>query len=89
MKFLIDQDVPEDLTYLLRELAHEVLYVREILSPGAADIAVLECARDNDCVVMTCNRDDYLNLAESQPHSGIIVIIRRRTRATSALLCCD
>jgi hypothetical protein len=30
---------------------------------------------------MTCNRDDFIKLAETQPHHGIIVIIRRKTRA--------
>jgi hypothetical protein len=30
---------------------------------------------------MTCNRDDFIELAQNQPHHGIVVIIRRRTRA--------
>lgn len=33
------------------------------------------------CLLITCNRDDFLELASHQPHHGIIVIIRRRTRA--------
>jgi hypothetical protein len=48
--FLLDQDVPEDLTYLLRELGHEVLRVRDVLGPEAADPLVLQFApgvRDN------------------------------------------
>jgi predicted nuclease of predicted toxin-antitoxin system len=81
VKFLLDQDVPEDLTYLLRELDHEVVRLREVLSREAADHAVLQFAHENDCVLMTCNRDDFLKLAETQPHRGIIVIIRRKTRA--------
>ena len=32
MKFLLDQDVPEDLTYLLQELGHEVLRVSDGLT---------------------------------------------------------
>ena len=40
MRFLLDQDVPEDLTYLLRELNHEVLRLRDVLPPEAADSAV-------------------------------------------------
>jgi len=39
-------------------------------------------AHDNDCVLLTCNRDDFLQLARHKPHRGIIVVIRRRTRAT-------
>lgn len=80
MKFLLDQDVPEDLTYLLRELDHEVLRLRDVLAQ-AADAAVLRFAHENDCLLMTCNRDDFLKLAETQPHRGIVVIIRRKTRA--------
>jgi len=30
---------------------------------------------------MTCNRDDFLKLAGTQPHRGIIIDIRRKTRA--------
>lgn len=32
MKFLLDHDVPEDLTYLLQELGHEVSRLRDVLS---------------------------------------------------------
>lgn len=81
MKFLLDQDVPEDLTYLIRELEHEVLRVRDVLGPEAADPAVLRFAFEGDCLLVTCNRDDFIALAERQPHHGIIVVIRRRTRA--------
>jgi hypothetical protein len=42
--FLLDQDVPEDLTYLLAELGHEVLRVRDVLGPEAADSLVLQFA---------------------------------------------
>ena len=68
MKFLLDQDVPEDLTYLLRELNHEVLRLRDVLPPEAADSAVLKFADEHDCLVMTCNRDDFIKLAETQHH---------------------
>lgn len=29
---------------------------------------------------MTCNRDDFLALTSGQPGTGLIVLIRRRTR---------
>ena len=81
MKFLLDQDVPEDLTYLLRELDHDVVRLRDVLPPEATDPAVLHFAHEHDCLLMTCNRDDFLKLAETEPHRGIIVVIRRKTRA--------
>jgi hypothetical protein len=31
-------------------------------------------------VLITCNRDDFQDLAKHQKHSGIIILIRRKTR---------
>ena len=81
MKFLLDHDVPEDLTYLLSELGHVFMRVRDVLPQEAADPLVLEFADDHGCLLVTCNRDDFIELATKQPHHGVIVIIRRRTRA--------
>ena len=81
MTFLFDHDVPEDLTYLLRELNHEVVRLRDFLPPDASDATVLQFAHERECLLMTCNRDDFLKLAETQPHRGIVIVIRRKTRA--------
>lgn len=81
MKFLLDHDVPEDLTYLLQELGHEVLRLRDVLPQQASDPVVLQFAHEHGCLLVTCNRDDFIELAQRQPHHGIIVIFRRRTRA--------
>jgi len=79
--FLFDHDVPEDLTYLLRELNHEVVRLRDVLPHDASDPTVLQFAHERECLLMTCNRDDFLKLAETQPHRGIVILIRRKTRA--------
>lgn len=81
MKFLLDHDVPEDLSYLLEQLGHEVTLSRKALPADASDEAVLQCAHKHGYVLLTCNRDDFLELATKQPHHGIVVVIRRRTRA--------
>jgi len=81
LKFVLDHDVPDDLSYLLQELGHEVLLLRQVLPTEASDEKVLNFARDNGCIVITCNRDDFLELASRQPHHGVIVLVRRRTRA--------
>jgi predicted nuclease of predicted toxin-antitoxin system len=81
VRFLLDQDVPEDLTYLLRELNHEILRLRDVLPTQATDPAVLQFAHDHDCLLMTCNRDDFIRLTKTQPHRGIVIIVRRKTRA--------
>jgi predicted nuclease of predicted toxin-antitoxin system len=81
VRFLLDHDVPEDLSYLLRHLGHTVTVLRHVLPRDASDETVLDFARDHGHVLLTCNRDDFLRLANHQPHGGIIVVVRRRTRA--------
>ena len=81
MKFLLDHDVPEELSYLLKQLGHDVTLLRKALTEDASDEAVLQFAHERGCVLLTCNRDDFLELAKKQPHHGIVVVIRRRTRA--------
>ena len=74
MRFLLDHDVPDDLTYLLHELGHDVLRLREVLQGAASDSEVLRFAFEHDCLLVTCNRDDFVALAERQSHHGIVVI---------------
>jgi predicted nuclease of predicted toxin-antitoxin system len=81
VKFLFDHDVPEDLTYLLQELGHDVVHLRDVLQQEAADSIVLQFAHEHGCVLVTCNRDDFIELAARQPHHGIIVMVRRQSRA--------
>ena len=81
MKFLLDHDVPDDLSYLLEELNHEVTLLRKALPGNSSDEAVLQFAYERGCVLLTCNRDDFLYLATARPHHGIVIVIRRRTRA--------
>lgn len=85
MNFLLDHDVPEDLRYLLDQLGHTVVVLREVLPPDSTDEAVLQAAYERDCVLLTCNRDDFLSLAATVPHHGpviiIVIIARRRSRA--------
>jgi predicted nuclease of predicted toxin-antitoxin system len=81
VKFLFDHDVPEDLSYLLEQLGHDVTLLRKALPEDASDEAVLQFAHERGCVLLTCNRNDFLELAKKRPHHGIVIIIRRRTRA--------
>ena len=55
MKFLLDHDVPDDLSYLLKALGHEVSLLRQVLPHDATDVGVLQCAYKNDCLLVTCN----------------------------------
>ena len=81
MKFLLDHDVPETIARVLVRAGHEVNLLREVLPVDANDIQVLTSATQRALVLVTCNRDDFLELAKNQPHAGIIIVVRRRTRA--------
>lgn len=65
MNFLLDNDVPEELSYLLEHLGHQVSRVREVLPRAASDAAVLDYAFHHEMIVITCNRDDFLQLART------------------------
>jgi hypothetical protein len=81
MKFLLDHDVPDDLSFLLIQLGHQVILLRQALPADSLDDAVLGFCYDRGCILVTCNRDDFLRLAQVKPHHGIVIVIRRRTRA--------
>lgn len=81
MTFLLGQDVPDDIEFSLSALGHTVLKLRDVLPITASDHEVLRTATERHCVLVTCNRDDFLSLAESNDHAGLIILIRRRNRA--------
>lgn len=62
------------------QLGHEVVVLRKVLPEDASNESVLAFANDHGCLLLTCNRDDFLDLA-GHPHHGIFVTIRSRTRA--------
>jgi len=67
--------------------ANEILQVRDVLQQEAAESLVLQFAHEHACLLMTCSRDDFIELAQHQPHHSIVVIIRRRMGAPSARRC--
>jgi len=73
--------VPDDPSYLLDQIGHDVALLRKALPGNSSDEAVLQFAYDHGCLLLTCNRDDFLCLAATRPHHGIVIVIRRRTRA--------
>ena len=80
MIFLLDHDTPDDLAYSLASLGHQVVRLRETLPKESEDARVLAHAHNQGWILITCNRDDFLTLAKSQPHCGLIILIRKRTR---------
>jgi predicted nuclease of predicted toxin-antitoxin system len=81
VRFLFDHDVPDDLAFALEALGHHVLKLRQALSTTAPDDDVLRLAAEQDRVLITCNRDDFLTAAKRVPHHGIVILVRRKSRA--------
>ena len=81
MKFLFDHDVPDDMAFSLLALGHEVSKLRQVRPATSTDEEVLSAAAEQKMVLVTCNRDDFLDLAKPVHHAGIIVLVRRRSRA--------
>lgn len=81
MKFLVDEDLSEELASILRRNGIDAVHIREIGLSGADDHEVLdEAARQKRCVI-TRNRNDFLMLTEfyfneSRPHNGVLVVPR-------------
>lgn len=85
MKFLLDQDVPDEVALLLGYWGHDVEKLRDALPITSTDEAVFAHAQARERVIVTCNRDHFLGLARQAierqlPFAGLIVLIRRRTR---------
>jgi predicted nuclease of predicted toxin-antitoxin system len=80
VKFFLDHDVPAEVARVLRQEAHEVIELRQVMPAHANDSEVLAYASDNGLFLITCNRDDFLVLAADRPHPGMIILVRRRSR---------
>jgi predicted nuclease of predicted toxin-antitoxin system len=80
VRFLLDNDVPDVVARVLMEAGHDVLLLRNVMPKRSSDPAVLDYAAANSLLLITCNRDDFIPLAQARSHSGLIVLIRRRSR---------
>jgi predicted nuclease of predicted toxin-antitoxin system len=76
MRFLADENFPKHGVETLRELGHEVSWVR-IDAPGSSDPAVLRRATADERVLITLDKD-FGNLAvrHGLPASSGVVLIR-------------
>jgi predicted nuclease of predicted toxin-antitoxin system len=79
VKFLLDHDVPAAVKDALERHEHDVIRLTDLLPRTASDETVFAAAQNNQCVMITCNRDDFLKLAAKGPHLGLIILIRRRS----------
>ena len=81
MKFLFDHDVPDDMAFALTALGYDVLCLREVLPVTTSDEEILRFAVKQELVLVSCNRDDFLNAAQNMDHAGLIILSRRRSHA--------
>jgi predicted nuclease of predicted toxin-antitoxin system len=79
VKFLLDHDVPAAVKDALERHEHDIIRLTDLLRRTASDETVFAAAQSNQCVMITCNRDDFLKLAAKGPHLGLIILIRRRS----------
>ena len=78
---MLPDDTPDRLAArVLVEAGHEVMLLRNVLPKKSGDSAVLDYATANALHLITCNRDDFIPLASTRAHSGLIILIRRRSR---------
>ena len=80
MRFLIDEDVAIDVARCLAQAGHEAQLVTEVLGISAEDPVIWRHATQTGAIVVTCNRQDFLELAGTDPGPGLIILNRRRTR---------
>jgi predicted nuclease of predicted toxin-antitoxin system len=80
VKFLLDEDVPIEAARCLQQAGHEVSRVTDVLGVRTDDVDVWNHAVETQAVIITCNRQDFLELAGTSPETGLIVLNRRRTR---------
>jgi predicted nuclease of predicted toxin-antitoxin system len=80
VNFFLDHDVPERVGDVLRQEGHVIVRLRDALPINTTDVAVLKYAEEHELILITCNRDDFLSLAASASHFGIVVLVRRKSR---------
>ena len=84
MTFLLDQDVPEPIARIIQQAGHKLWRLREVLPSDSPDDAGLAAAEARQAILVTCNRNDFLALAESKSHFGLAIVVRRQTRVAEA-----
>ena len=61
MRFLVDEDVAIEAARCLRQAGHEVLLVAEVLGVRTDDVDIWSHAVQTQSIVVTCNRQDFLD----------------------------
>jgi hypothetical protein len=62
MRFLLDNNAPAGLLDVFREHGHEADFTRKWLAESAPDVAVLALAIDQQAMIVTWDRRDFVRL---------------------------
>jgi hypothetical protein len=81
LKFLLDHDVPDALSYLLEQLGHDVTLLRNALPGDSSDEVVLQFAHDRGLPAINLQQGRLSPSRDHQATSWHVIVIRRRTRA--------
>ena len=81
MRFLLDHDRPRRYRVFAGDTWPRGAQATRGFAEDRAGPGHLRLAGERDCVLITCNRDDFLAIAGQVPNAGLVILIRRRTRA--------
>ena len=81
MKFFLDEDLPPSVAEIARNQGLDVTTVQEEGRHGLSDPAQLEFAASQSRVMVTRNRNDFLDLTKqsfqtNSPHHGVLIVTR-------------
>lgn len=79
MRFLLDENIHPRVAELAWEMDLDVVSVHDVRRRGLADREQLDYAAEQERVLVTRNREDYLYLTreyfrEGRPHRGVLLV---------------
>jgi len=76
MKLLIDMNLSPNLVELFNDMGIESVHWHGIGAPDAKDIEIMEYAKKNDYVVLTCDLDFSAILSSTHGHKPSVIQMR-------------
>jgi len=82
--FFLDHDVPRHIADLLWRHGHKVELVADVMAPDSSDEKVFAYSVKANAIMVSCNRNDFLEVASTLAHPGLIILIRSRSALSEA-----
>ncbi len=86
MKLLLDQGLPSSAAALLRSMSIDTIHISEIEMSAAADVEILQKAKEEDRIVVTLDADFHALLALAEATSPSVIRIRIERLRAAALV---